>query len=383
MNAGGHRPAGAAVRRGPAWWRLPLLALGLVALVFGVGAGLARLGVEMPLRAAAAAGHHGPLMVGGFFGVVIALERAVALGRAWAYGAPLLAGAGALALLAGQPAVAALLLPAAGALLTAATLAAWRRQPAPFIAVMAAGAACWAVGNGLWAAGQAMSAVVPWWLGFFVLTIAGERLELSRLMPTPPAAKRLFALLMAALVGALVSGLAGWPGPPPPASTRVLGLALVGLAAWGLRHDVARRTVRGHGLPRFVAVCLLSGYGWLAVGGALMAVAGLTPGTPAYDAALHAVLLGFVFAMVFGHAPVIFPAVLRVPVPWHRAMYGPLALLHGSLALRLVADAMAVPELLRAAGWGSALALAAFFATLLARVLGATLIARLRHSGNS
>jgi hypothetical protein len=163
----------------------------------------------------------------------------------------------------------------------------------------------------------------------------------------------------------------------------VLGLALVGLAAWGLRHDVARRTVRGRGLPRFVAVCLLSGYGWLAIGGAVMAAAGLQQGSAAYDAALHAVLLGFVFSMVFGHAPVIFPAVLRVPVPYHPVMYVPLALLHGSLALRLTADALAAPGLLRAAGWASALALAAFFATLLARVLGATLIARLRHSGNS
>lgn len=371
---------GSAARRGPAWWRLPLLALGVVALAFGVGAGLARLGVEMPLRAAAAAGHHGPLMVGGFFGVVIALERAVALGGLWAYGAPLLAGAGALALVAGQPAVAALLLPAAGGLLTAATLAAWRRQPAPFIAVMAAGAACWAVGNGLWAAGRDMAAVVPWWLGFFVLTIAGERLELSRLVPTTPAARRLFSALMWVLGGALLAGL---PEPPPPAAAQVLGVALVGLAAWGLRHDVARRTVRGRSLPRFVAVCLLSGYGWLAIGGAVMAAAGLQQGSAAYDAALHAVLLGFVFSMVFGHAPVIFPAVLRVPVPWHPAMYAPLALLHGSLALRMAADALAAPGLLHAAGWGSALALAAFFVTLLARVLGATVIVRLRHSGNS
>ena len=71
--------------------RLPLLVLGFVSLATGVGAGLARLGVSVPDVAAAAAASHGPLMVGGFFGVVISLERAVAIGRPWAYLAPLLA----------------------------------------------------------------------------------------------------------------------------------------------------------------------------------------------------------------------------------------------------------------------------------------------------
>jgi hypothetical protein len=32
---------------------------------------------------------------------------------------------------------------------------------------------------------------------------------------------------------------------------------------------MARRTVRAEGLTRFITVCLLSGYGWLAVGGDL------------------------------------------------------------------------------------------------------------------
>ena len=44
---------------------------------------------------------HGPLMVGGFLGTVIGLERAVALGRGWAYVAPLATALGAVALVAG------------------------------------------------------------------------------------------------------------------------------------------------------------------------------------------------------------------------------------------------------------------------------------------
>ncbi len=79
------------------WWglppaaRVPLLILGFVGLVVGAGAGLARLGYVVPDLAAAAAALHGPLMICGFFGVVIALERAVAIGRLWAYAGPLLA----------------------------------------------------------------------------------------------------------------------------------------------------------------------------------------------------------------------------------------------------------------------------------------------------
>jgi hypothetical protein len=88
---------------GPALRRLPLLALGFVALIVGTLAGLARLGWAMPALAAGAAALHGPLMIVGFFGVVIALERAVAIGRQWAYIAPLAAGLGTIALLLGAP----------------------------------------------------------------------------------------------------------------------------------------------------------------------------------------------------------------------------------------------------------------------------------------
>ncbi len=119
--------------------------------------------------------------------------------------------------------------------------------------------------------------------------------------------------------------------------------------------------MRNRGLTRFIAVCLLSGYAWLAVGGAIIvASGGLVPGAPAYDAALHALALGFVFSMVFGHAPIIFPAVLRVAVPYHPTFYLPLALLHVSLVVRLAGDALANFEWTRAGGMLNALALAAF-----------------------
>ena len=65
----------------PAPWRVPLLMLGFIALFVGTGAGLARLGWAMPALAVSAVPLHGPLMIGAFFGSVISLERAVAIGR--------------------------------------------------------------------------------------------------------------------------------------------------------------------------------------------------------------------------------------------------------------------------------------------------------------
>jgi hypothetical protein len=128
--------------------------------------------------------------------------------------------------------------------------------------------------------------------------------------------------------------------------------------------------VRGKGLTRFIAVCLLSGYAWLAVGGAVIVAArGLAPGSPAYDAALHTLALGFVFAMVFGHAPIIFPAVLRVAVPYHPTFYLPLAVLQLSLVVRLAGDATAQFDWIRTGGALNALALAAFIASTASAVV--------------
>jgi hypothetical protein len=368
----------AAASPGPAWRRVPLLVLGFAALVAGTGAGLARLAWPMPAPVAGAAAWHGPLMICGFFGVVISLERAVAIGRRWAYAGPLLAGLGGVAALQSGAAAAPWLHLGAGAMLLAASLHVLGRQREAFHVVIALGAASWVAGTALWALGAAVHEVVGAWLAFLVLTIAGERLELSRFMPPARGARRLFNAIIAAVVVATAATLLlarpVSPVPPPEATwaasvaVRGLGAALVALAAWLLANDLARRTVRQAGLTRFVAVCLLSGYGWLAVGGAVMAVDGLAPGGAGYDAALHALLLGFVFAMVFGHAPIIFPAVLRLKLPYHGVFYAPLALLHASLALRLAGDALRAAEpasaaafgLVRAGALASALALAAF-----------------------
>lgn len=342
--------------------RLPLLALGFVALVLGVAAGLARLGVTSDATAASLAPFHGPLMVAGFFGVVIALERAVATGRLWAYAAPLAAGLAAVALVAGAPPAAAALATLGAAVLAFASLRFVALEPALHTLAIAGGAGALVAGNLAWLASARPSAAVPAWVAFLALTIAGERLELTRLMRRSPGARGAFAVIAIAIAaGALLAF--------DVRGARAFGASLLGLAAWLAANDLARRTVKDRGLTRYAAICLLSGYGWLAVGGATIAFFGLEPGTPAYDASLHALFLGFVFAMVFGHAPIIVPAVLRVKLPYSPAFYVPLALLHAGVALRLAGDAAASMPLLRAGAIANAATLAVFIATMAAAVL--------------
>jgi hypothetical protein len=311
--------------------RLPLLFFGMISLLAGVATGLARLAWAVPPLATSAAGWHGALMIPAFFGTVIGLERAVAIGRLWAYAAPAAAGLGGLCLVAGAPVAAAQALALLGAaVMLAASVQVLRRLTAPFTIVLAIGAGCWLAGGLAWLAAGTLAPAVPWWLAFLVLTIAGERLELTRFVPTPPVAQSLFITIVAIiLLGAV---LAWWR---EGTGLRLFAGGLLALAAWLLRYDIARRNARQSGLTRYIALCLLSGYVWLALAGALGLAGALAPGNPWRDPAIHALALGFVFAMVFGHAPIIFPAVARVKIPYHPVFYLPLLTLHASLAWRV------------------------------------------------
>ena len=144
--------------------RLPLIALAGLALLAGMWAGLNRLGWALPpLRPAA----HGPLMIAGFLGTVISLERVVAFRRRWAYAAPILAAAGAVALLIGLPAEISrgLFVGSSAVLLIAFALSYYQHYHLKIEwagLTMIAGAACWLIGNGLWWTGRSLSQVTPW-----------------------------------------------------------------------------------------------------------------------------------------------------------------------------------------------------------------------------
>ncbi|MCA0241355.1 MAG: hypothetical protein LCI02_10860 [Proteobacteria bacterium] len=366
------RDASASRRRWRPLLRLVFLLPVLTALLTGVAGGLLRAGVDV--QPALPGGWIAPAMLGHaflmicvFMGTVIGLERAVALKAAWAFAGPLASAVAGLAWLGGADGLARLLALAAGLGFVAVNIKVYALQRAPHTALLLVAAVAWALGLALHAGGAAAGTVVPWWFAFLLLTIAAERLEMTRLMRRRRAAGPALQLIVVVLLaGAALSG--GWPR----AGGLLYGAALSALAVWLLAFDIARRTVHTEGLSRYMAVCLLLGYGWLLLAGAAWVAA--AQGLPFSDMALHALALGFVFSMMLGHAPVILPALARVKLLFTAAWYVPLALLHGSLVLRLAwghGDAAA-----RAAGAaGNAAAIGLFALT----VLGSAIAWRLKH----
>ncbi len=357
-----------ATRRPTRLGRLALVALGMLSLLSGVWGGLIRLPLNLPLPSSNAnwITFHGPLMVCGFLGTVITLERAVGLRSLWTYAAPLFTGAGALLLILGQLGRPPLMLVAAGsAVFVAVTGRVVRLQRALFTVVMAVAAVAWLLGNCLWLTGWPINRIVPWWMGFLALTIIGERLDLSRFQKPSRWSPPLLGLALGAFVGGLVlSAFIQVPGE------RLIGASFLALAAWLGRFDIARRTVRQAGLPRFMAVCLLVGYVWLAVAGTLMVrfsplVSGLN-----YDAVLHSFFLGFVFSMIFGHAPVIFPAVLNEQPRFRPVFYIHVVVLHVGLALRVAADLAIWPQGRQWGGAVTALAILIFLVNMVSSFIG-------------
>src|SRR5690606_1013147 len=144
------------------------------------------------------------------------------------------------------------------------------------------------------------------------------------------------------------------------------GIGLLGCAAWLLHRDVARRTVRIGGLPRFSAAAILAGHLWLAAAGGVLLLAHHIGMAFTYDAAVHAIAIGFVLSMIFGHAPIIFPAVTGVPVRISTAGYVPLALLHASAGLRVFADLAQWQEGREASGLATIAAIVLYVLVVLA-----------------
>jgi len=335
----------------PRWAIAAVAGLAALNLLGALGGGLARLGTVPatgvgPSGAAAMAGH-GAVMMAGFFGTLIALERVVALRRGlWV---PVLSGLGGLAAwtLGAWPwAGPAWLLSALGLVGLYAWAGWWRALSLPLL-VEASGALALAAAALAWWLGHDGSARLAWG-AFLVLTIAGERRELTQLVRLPLLARRAFGALWALLGTTLALQAVGASRLAEPLWWATLG----GLALWLLRYDLAPRQRRAPGWPGHTAVCLLVGYGWL--------LAAAATGLARQPVAWHLLWLGFVFAMVFGHAPIMLPALAGWrPRPTRWALL-PLGLMGASLLLRALASNGRWPAALPWAGAGHALALAVF-----------------------
>lgn len=351
---------------------LPIQALlllpALLLLLDGLWAGLQRMGWALPHLHPGLAALHGPLMIAGFLGTLISLERAVALRVKWFYLAPLASASGTVLLVTDLGSATGIaLITLASALLVWMMLVVVRQQPAPFTFLLALGAGMWLIGNVLWLAGFGVANVVLWWNGFLILTIVGERLELSRLRRVARSAQLFFwAAMLVFCAGVVVDAFerAALDANTLFIGSLLAGIGMVALALWLGRYDLARRNIRQAGLTRFIAVCLMSGYVWLGIGGILRVWQPGAAAGPVYDALLHAVFVGFVFGMIFAHAPIILPAILKRAVPYAPLLYAPWLLLQIGLALRLLGDLTGEFYVRQWGGMLNAVAIVFYFAAL-------------------
>lgn len=336
---------------------IPFIALAVLALLLALWAGLVRIGWVLPSTPDLSAAH-GPLMVSGFLGVLIPLERAVAIRQRWMYAVPTVAGLGWITLLL-SPLLGGILLALAslGALMILGVMV--RREPHPHTVTMFLGVLAWTAGNILWTFGFPIFQIVYLWMAFLILTIGGERLELSRVLRPKPGTLRVFGLIAAVLLtGAVLAFFdLDW-------GARLSGLSMLSLSIWFVRNDLASRTIRHpNPLTRYIAFCLFAGFLWLGAGGVLLLTFGGLFAGPYYDAALHAVFVGFVMSMIFGHAPIIFPAILGVPITFHPVFSIQLILLHLSLGIRLFGDLISHFEIRRWGGFLNEVAILLFLGT--------------------
>jgi hypothetical protein len=367
--------------RSTSWpWRAGVAACALLAalnLLAGLSGGLARLGWNAPTAALQA---HGAVMVGGFFGTLIALERAVALRRGLGLLAPLAAGGGGLlAWAVGRADLAAVAWGfAAVALVALYGLAGHTRAWSLHLRVEMGAAVAWGVGTLAWTLGAPAAATLGW-MAFLVGTIAGERRELTMFVRLPAWANHGFLVLSLAGAAGVLLAVAEATGLPLPAAEAGSGAAALWwsvcalLAVWLLRWDIAPRQWPREGWLGHTGQCLTVGYVWLLVGAglALGGLTGLLRADGAAAMAHHAVLLGFVFAMVFGHAPIILPALARVRPVYTRWARLPICVLSLSLVARLVAMEAGHPLGLAWAGALHALAIGSFALVMATAVLRA------------
>jgi hypothetical protein len=308
-------------------------------------------------------------MVCGFLGTLISLERAVALAHPLALVVPLSSALGVVALMtgAGPQALGPALWTAASAGLAVLSLLVYGRRPSMAAATVALGAFAWMGGNALWLSGWPLYLVVPWWEAFLVATIAGERLELSAILGAAAIKEATFAAALGLFLAGVLFTVLSFAG-----GMRIAGAGLVGLSLWAFRYDLASRTLRQPGLPRFMAASLLCGYAWLAAAGVLRLWTDGAAAGPYRDAVVHALFLGFVFAMIFAHGPVILPSLMGLSASFGNGLYLPLALLELSLILR-VAGALGLS--FPAQRWGGllgVLAIVGFIGTVAGSVARAT-----------
>lgn len=308
---------------------------------------------------------HGQLMIPGFLGSLISLERSVALQKKWTFFAPILFATGTILSLIPEFLIAGYMLLILASLIFVVTMIYLvKMQTTNFNIVMALSSVLLLTGNILWYLGDQIPQVIFYWIGFLALTILGERLELTRMLPIKNWQKWIVhSLIFFSFLSIIMTSFY------PQIGAKIFGGVSIALAIWFILYDIARKTVKMRGQPKFTAIGLLLGYFWLIVSGMFLLIYGNSYAGLEYDAFTHAIFLGFVFGMIFVHAPIIFPAVFGKPFSFSKRFYSHLWLLQITLAGRVFADFMINAELRMWFGLLNVLTILLFLGNTIASVI--------------
>jgi hypothetical protein len=331
--------------------RLPFVLLAMLAMMAGIWAGLNRVGWTIYTLPAVV--HHGAIMVGGFLGTLISLEKIIPLRKKVLYVIPFISSASVVFFILQRDVAGYAMLITASAGLCFVFLYYLVTQKHFIYLLMFAGSISWLIGNIILMSERFYPAAFPWWAAFVLFIITAERLELMKFLPVTKIQKAVFSvLLFLFLLGTVLSFHAQ--------GNILCGIALVGISVWLLRFDLIRVTLKKDGLPQYVAVALSAGYFALLLSGLLLIT--FASKTMGYDAVVHTFFIGFVFSMIFAHGPIILPGVLGIVAkPFHRILYIWLFILHASLILRCLADAYLYFEWRKASGWMTVISIVGYF----------------------
>lgn len=326
----------------------------MFSLLVGFATGLSRMGWDLNILPTSL--HHGAIMVGGFLGTLISLEKIIPLKKKLLFLIPVFSGASVISFFTNAPTTSFLLLVLASSGLSGVFLTYYFKEKSLIYLLMLAGSLCWLTGNLVLITINFYPSAFPWWLAFILLIITAERLEMTRFLPVKERSKRwLVFFLVLYIAGVLLSFHSGgdW----------VSGMALIAVSLWLMQHDIIGISIKKSGLPKFIAIALLTGYISMLFTGVFLIA--FTNQVLAYDAILHTFFLGFVFSMIFAHGPVILPGVLGIAVkPYHNVLYMWLFLLHASWITRIAADLLLHFDLRKMSGLVSTVCILGYFATV-------------------
>lgn len=334
--------------------RLPIIFFAMLCLLAGLWSGLNRIGWNLFLLPITA--HHGAIMVGGFLGTLIILEKIIPLKKNILYLIPILNAVSVIFFFTNQPKIAICILVSSSTALSFVFLYYFRSQRTMTYMLMLLGAICWLIGNILLLTKFFYPLAFPWWAAFALFIIAAERLELMRFLPVSKLSKSIFIFILLSFIMGVLFSFHGM-------GNIICGLSLIAASLWLMRNDLIGINLKKSDMPKYIAITVLTGYVALLLTGIFLLA--LSDRWLNYDAVVHSFFIGFVFSMIFAHGPIILPGIMGISVTsFSKILYVWLTLLQLSWGIRIFSDVLMELEIRKISGLLSALAILGYFFTM-------------------